>query len=140
MIVEPDPERLWARVAAPAFDPERQIVTSALPAGYVPSGAASCAGDILWRARAPERLALTVTLEQPCVLVLSELDYPGWRATVDGQRAEIVRANGLLRAVPLAAGEHEVEMVFRPHSLLWGGVLSLGTLLLVGRLLVGGRR
>lgn len=140
VIVEPDPERLWERLAAPDFDPERQIVAPALPEGYVPSGAASCAGDILWRARAPERLALTIMLEQPCVLVLSELDYPGWQATVDGQRAEIVRANGLLRAVPLAAGRHQVEMVFRPRSLLWGGALGLGTLLLTGWLLVDRKR
>ncbi len=139
VIVEPDPERLWARLAAPDFDPERQIVAPALPAGYVPS-TASCAGAIIWRERAPERLALTVTLEQPCILVLSELDYPGWQATVDGQRAEIMRANGLLRAVPLAAGEHAVEMVFRPDSLLWGGALSLGTWLVVGWLLVGRKR
>ena len=140
VIVEADPERLWARLAAPDFDPERQVVVPALPAGYVPSSAASCAGAIAWRERAPERLVLTVALEQPCVLVLSELDYPGWQATVDGQRVEIVRANGLLRAVPLAAGQHEVEMIFRPRSLLWGGALSLGTLLLVGWLATARKR
>jgi uncharacterized membrane protein YfhO len=40
--------------------------------------------------------------------VLSEVYYPDWKATVDGATAEVLRANHVLRAVALPAGNHEV--------------------------------
>jgi uncharacterized membrane protein YfhO len=63
------------------------------------------------------------------VLVVLEAYHPGWQATVDGRPAPILRANALFRGVPLAAGHHRVEMVFRPRSATWGALLSLCTLL-----------
>jgi uncharacterized membrane protein YfhO len=41
---------------------------------------------------------------------------PGWRATVDGAAAEVLRANVAFRAVPVAAGRHVVDLVYRPRS------------------------
>lgn len=48
--------------------------------------------------------------------VFSEIYYPGWQATIDGQPANIARANYVLRAVVIPAGEHEVSMTFEPQS------------------------
>jgi len=45
-------------------------------------------------------------------LVLSDVYYPGWRATVDGVPAEIQRADYVFRAVLLPPGEHTVRMEF----------------------------
>jgi uncharacterized membrane protein YfhO len=58
-------------------------------------------------------------------LVLSELFYPGWQVTVDGVPASLYRANYILRAVPLTAGSHRIEMWFMPDSFVLGAVLSL---------------
>ena len=51
------------------------------------------------------------------------LGRPGWRATVDGVPAPILRANGFVPAVYLEPGEHVVEFMFRPRSLLIGAAL-----------------
>ncbi len=74
----------------------------------------------------PNRLAYRAT--GPGLLVVSEVYDPGWRATVDGQPAEIVPADGVLRGVYLGAGEHEVEMVYRPLAVMAGMLASAITL------------
>lgn len=50
------------------------------------------------------------------VLVFSEIYYPGWTCTVDGQDVEIGRVNYVLRAIQMPAGEHKVELKFDPQS------------------------
>lgn len=69
----------------------------------------------------------------PGYLFLSDTYFPGWEATVDGQEASILRAWINFRAVPMPAGEHIVEFVYRPLSLILGAIVSiLATILLLG--------
>lgn len=117
-----DDAALWSRLATADFDPQRQVVLNRRPPGY--QDAMSCGGEIAWLVRTPERLALRVISERSCILVLAELDYPGWRATVDGQAAAILRADGALRGLAIAAGDHRIEMVFRPISVYGGAFIS----------------
>lgn len=138
VIVAAGRELAWQRLAAAEFDPARQVTLPALPAGFTPDPA--CAGQITWLKREPEHLALSVTAERACILVLSELFYPGWRATVDGAAAPILQADAILRAVPLAPGQHEVRLVYRPTSVLLGGLLSLATVVVALAWLVAGSR
>jgi uncharacterized membrane protein YfhO len=56
--------------------------------------------------------------------MLSEIYYPGWQATVDGQIVPIVRADYILRGVPIPAGEHQVQVFYQPVTLIWGAVIS----------------
>jgi len=53
-------------------------------------------------------------------LVLTDLAYPGWTATIDGEPAEAQTVDGMFRAVDLRAGLHSVVWSYRPHSLYWG--------------------
>lgn len=76
----------------------------------------------------PHRIAMKATSSVPSLLVLSENHYPGWRAYVDGRPVETLRVNYNLRGVTLAAGEHEVEFLYRPKSVLFGLAISLLTL------------
>jgi uncharacterized membrane protein YfhO len=66
------------------------------------------------------------------VLVLSENHYPGWRAYVDGRFVDTLRVDYNLRGVVLEAGEHSVDFVYRPKSVLLGIVISLLTALVLG--------
>jgi hypothetical protein len=73
------------------------------------------------------RVDIAVTTDQPATVVLTDLYYPGWRVTVDGEPATPLDANGL-RAVNIPAGRHRIVWTYRPWSLVWGGVLSLGSI------------
>lgn len=85
--------------------------------------------QVAFAARQPERFTLDVTTPQDGYLVLSENYYPGWRAAVDGQPTEILRANLTLRAIALRAGQHRVEMWYDPLSFKLGAAISALTLL-----------
>jgi hypothetical protein len=63
------------------------------------------------------------------LLVFSEVYYPGWRATVDGQPMRLVRADYALRAVCVPAGGHRVTLVYDPPLLKIGLAVTSVTLL-----------
>jgi hypothetical protein len=79
----------------------------------------------------PGMLRLDTTTPTDGLLMLSEIHYPGWRAAVDGQRVPILRADYILRGVPVPAGGHRVELVYRPLTFIWGAAISGITLLAV---------
>ena len=88
----------------------------------------------------PTHLTHQTTSPTPALLILSETHYPGWQAKVDGQPVPIFRANYVLRAIPIPAGEHTVELTFRPLTFTIGAVVSALTLLAVVVLLIIYRR
>lgn len=68
------------------------------------------------------------------VIVFSEIYYPGWTATVDGQPVDIARADYILRAIRVEPGKHTIEFRFDPQSLRLTETVAysaLGLLLLV---------
>jgi hypothetical protein len=73
-------------------------------------------------------------LPSPAILVLSEVYYPKWKVTVDGAEAEMLKADYVLRAVALPAGDHEVVFRYDTSTLkrgLWISVLTLGAAVVV---------
>ncbi len=50
------------------------------------------------------------------IVVFSEVYYPGWTATVDGESVEVGRVDYILRAISVKPGEHEVVLTFKPKS------------------------
>ena len=65
----------------------------------------------------PNELHYDINSKNGGVVVFSEIYYPGWNCTVDGQPVEIGRANYVLRAIQVKPGQHKVVMEFRPKSL-----------------------
>ena len=65
----------------------------------------------------PNNLTYEVKSNKGGVIVFSEIYYPGWTATVDGQPAELGRVNYILRALNVKAGSHKVVLDFHPQSL-----------------------
>lgn len=68
----------------------------------------------------PNRLLLETDSPEAAVLVVSELDYPGWMATIDGQSVPIHTANYLFRSVVLPAGRTRSRCVTPRPPLEWG--------------------
>lgn len=65
----------------------------------------------------PNNLVYEVNSSKGGVVVFSEIYYPGWTATIDGQPAELGRVNYILRALRVQAGKHTVVLDFHPASL-----------------------
>ena len=64
----------------------------------------------------PNRLTYDVNSGKGGVLVFSEIFYPGWTATVDGEAVELGRVDYILRALHIQPGKHQVELSFFPKS------------------------
>ena len=65
----------------------------------------------------PNYLKYEVNSEKGGTVVFSEIYYPGWQSTVDGEEVPHGRANYILRAMNVPAGKHIVEFKFDPKSL-----------------------
>ncbi|MDX1577679.1 MAG: YfhO family protein, partial [Gemmatimonadota bacterium] len=106
----------------------RRVVLEAKSAGRARSVPGETAGRgpgaILAATWEAERVRLIVRSSRRSTLVLMDRWYPGWKVTVDGEPAELLRANGVFRAVSIPAGQSDVEFRYAPMSLAIGGLSS----------------
>ena len=120
-------------MVAPEFDPEREVVLLAREGqdavapgeGSASLDPADFAASVEITRYEPLRVVIEAKTNQPGFLVLSDLYYPGWEATMDGEPVPIYEANAAVRAVPLDAGMHTIEFRFKPKPLLYGALISL---------------
>lgn len=81
---------------------------------------------------APNRLTYETNNAQDGIAVFSEIYYPdGWHVTIDGQPAELARADYILRTMYIPAGQHTIEMRFDPTSLHVTEGIAYGALALL---------
>jgi hypothetical protein len=110
-----------------AFDPSRTVVFSKKPK----QGLISTEGDLPLDGScqvlhyATEEIRFRVSCNQPAYLVMSEIWYPGWVASVDGEEREILCGNYLFRVVAVDKGNHEVTVRFVSWPFRIGAVVSL---------------
>ncbi len=121
-VLAADPESVFTRVVL-AHSPEARDAIDAL-------GGEDSRFIVVENTTQPERLAWTVTTDRPGLLFVSDAYYPGWTASIDGQPADILRANIAFRAVLVPAGEHQIEMRYEPRSFRYGAAISLVALAL----------
>jgi hypothetical protein len=69
--------------------------------------------------------------------VFSEIYYPGWVATIDEKKAAVIRADYILRALEVPAGNHVIEFFFEPPAYMIGNKVTTACSWLVLLLLVG---
>jgi hypothetical protein len=80
----------------------------------------------------PSRLVIETNSNKQAMLVVSEMNYPGWVATLDGARTSIHQTDFLLRGVFVPAGKHNVEMSYKAPGARNGAIIALLTTLLIG--------
>jgi len=73
--------------------------------------------------------SLDVTADRVGLVVLSQSWFKGWTATVDGSSAPVVRTDGLILGVPVAAGHHHVVFRYRPPAMKAGIAVSAVTII-----------
>lgn len=96
------------------------------------------AGPIRW---GNASASVEVTAERASLLVVSQAWAPGWTAKVDGRSVPVVRADGVVQAVPVPAGRSTVELRYRPPGLVPGAWISgVAVLALAAAVVVERRR
>lgn len=115
------------------FDPESAALVAPLAPGVdLPeprSPGAFAAARFL--ADGPERAEIATSASRAALLVLTRSWDPGWEATIDGARVPLLRAQLGLQAVVVPAGDHRIELRYRPASFRIGLALSAAGLLAV---------
>ena len=87
----------------------------------------------------PNQLEFKTQSKTPQLAVFSEIYYPkGWKMLLDGKEVPYIKANYLLRAVFVPAGNHEVRMVFEPEVIEKGKMISMSAFGIFLLLSVGG--
>jgi hypothetical protein len=163
-----EPRQILEKIRDGAFDPREIAYVDTLPkepvapVGYVasqaaptdttladsvrpPAGAGAGAaggGSVTITRHEPHHIEMDVTAPGPTsnFLVISEINYPpGWRTTIDGKPATVVRTNSILRGLVIPAGKHKVEMHYALDSINTGKWVSLGlNLIAIGMVIAGG--
>ncbi len=87
--------------------------------------APNASGGAEFEQYSPDEVTLRVTASNPAFLVLTDTFYPGWNAYVDGKPVSTYRAYGLVRAVFVTAGTHEVSFKYEPDSFKIGVYISI---------------
>ena len=121
----------------PRFDPGREVILA--------EGTSRPAGDGFQGTSrilrlAPDRVVLEADLNRAGYVVLVDAYDPGWVASVDEAAAPLLRANLAFRAVAVPAGQHRIELVYRPKAFLVGLALSAATILGAAGALASRRR
>jgi hypothetical protein len=117
----------------PEFEPAHEVL---LPTGVVRPPPPDFTGSSRILEETADRICIEAKLSADGHVVLVDGYDPGWRATLDGRPAPVLRANVAFRAVAVPAGRHRVEMVYRPPLTVAGLVLGGLSLLLILGLVV----
>ena len=97
-------------------------------------------GGVRWLSGSNHSVRLRVSAPDRVMLVLTDTWYPGWRATVDGDRVPIERVNWHFRGIRLQPGEHLVRFDYRPTGVVAGGIVSLLAVIALCFVIVKGGR
>ena len=86
-----------------------------------------------------DAVTIEVRTDEAGYLVLTDSNYPGWIAEIDGRPVETLFANYLFRAVEVPAGSHRVTFRYEPRSVQIGAAISMASLALLAAVMIGDR-
>ena len=121
-----DEARLIEELKSGKFNPEEYVILEE-DTNFVETSTSGGTAEIT--SYTTNKVVISADLSGEGFLVLADTWFPGWKVFVDRKEEKILRANYILRAVYLKAGEHEVEFVYSPRSFKIGAAISLATLL-----------
>jgi hypothetical protein len=76
----------------------------------------------------PQCVELDADLDHPGLVVLADIYYPGWRLSIDGVNAPIIRANRMMRGATVDAGRHHLFYTYEPFSFTLGAWITAAAL------------
>ncbi len=129
-----------AAISRPDFDGRSVAVTERRVPGLPATPAAGSPGTTRLISYKDDRVVAQANARQRSMLVLTDVHYPGWKATVDGKDADIERVDYLLRGVVVPPGTHRVEFRYQPTSWRVGWIVSLLALIGLAAVAASGLR
>ena len=122
-IVEPDAGKLWNRLNE--VDPHRVAVLGVPIDAALAPASDSAREEVGFERYEANEMRLKVHPRGRALLVLSEVFYPGWQATVNDRPARIYEVDGALRGIVVDEGENRVRLRYAPGSIFAGALLTL---------------
>ena len=136
-VVEKAEERIAERLQEESFNPQKTVVLEK-ELGVTLVGEIEAGETVKQTAVESNKQEFLVTVKKPALLFVSENDYPGWEAEIDGRKTEIFRTDFAFRSVLIPEGEHKVGFSYRPISFRLGALVSGASCLFL--ILIGLRR
>jgi hypothetical protein len=118
-----DPTNMLNMLFSGEFDPRQRVCLPPEAAGQIRADGAGH-GRIFDPRVSAHGVEAGVETDFPMLFTLAQANYPGWRATIDGQPGVLWTANYGFQALEVPAGRHEVRVVFRPRSFELGAVIT----------------
>ena len=101
------------------------VINKKFKSAVVEFGAATPSDSILLETYEPDHLVYRTNTAGKRLVVFSEVYYPDWTVTIDGEPAKYVEANYTLRAMVVPEGQHEIDFTFRPAYYTKANTLSM---------------
>jgi len=124
------PVRILELLNQSSYRPGEEVVFEESPPELYLTGVEN-PGRALIEKYGSRNVKVRAELTAPGILLLNDSYSPDWKAYVDGEESRIYRANYLMRAVCLEAGDHNIEFVYRPRSFTVGSIISLLVLAII---------
>jgi hypothetical protein len=106
-----------------SFDPRQTVL---LPKDTAPiTTSVATIGDATILSYKPDEIIIQTSNDAPQILFLSDTYAPGWNATIDGINTPVLLANYAFRAIAVPVGTHKIVFLYRPASIVYGGILSV---------------
>ncbi|MBZ0267864.1 hypothetical protein K8I85_06900 [bacterium] len=138
--VAPSRDRIVPMLLDPAHDTATQVILEEDPGFPSAPASPSPPGRVVGYEYDGNVIRADIQADRPLLLVHTENWFPYWHAYEGTDELPILRADGAMRAVPLAVGRHEIEFRFRSTPYEIGKWVTIGTLLAIGAALLVDRR
>jgi hypothetical protein len=135
--VEGDPEKLLKLLDDPRVNLHRTALLGAPIQSVLDAGCDETDEDANFRQVRQDRQEVKVRACGPALLVLSEMYYPGWKATVNGKPARIWKVDSALRGIEMPSGDSLVSLYYAPASVFTGAAVTAAAFLGGGFFAVG---
>ena len=125
-------EQALHRIHGEEFDPRQIVFLETEP--NLDMDQSACSSDELQSkvvGYAQDEIIIHTDFACAGILTISERYAPGWTAKLDKVPVQVLRADYLLRAVPVPAGQHTVHLKYKPQSQWRGMLISLSALILL---------
>lgn len=132
-----DQSKVLHAIAEPFFDP----AAVAYVEGTRRTTTNQISGNAAIVREEPGDITLRYDMSTPGLIVMPDLYYNGWRATVDGRPAPVLRANAALQGIEVPVGQGTVRLIYRPGSFIAGLWIASGVFAaLAGWIIIAGWR